>query len=724
MSLVRDISGNEYYIGPSGTLNFLNQLRKLVNTNQSTTALPSPDGAAKFALDNTAQALEADPQSEETRIEPTGEAANAAPQDGPSPASITSAIAREFTHLPTCDIDEILRQLPADETLDLLIHSYFKNVHDDFPLFHRATFEDEYELYIVRARRRSQKQQNPQQQLAEVARQRTPVPDWGWVGCLHMMIVFGSIANRHIPNIDHADLRRQSVAAARALLPQFVARCSLTNARVLMLLALFLHNNNERNAAWNLTGTATRICFAMGLHRSDTISSFRPLEREVRKRVFCTLYSFEQFLASSLGRPSGMQEIDVEVVPPREGFLDGGSGTDGNLVSLSLKLQGILARTRLVRVGDSITETGGGRSAVNGGMSSSAPTVDEILEALNGWKEEISKVPGFDLPWIKFQGRSPQGSLAGEADLHAMELEQLKRSLSWQTRTQLRAVLLLHVQFQYIAIVATRSTLLRDIAAGRKATGVSSSRQRMSHHAELCVKHACQLGYIIILLDSFDIINGLCGLDIFYAYCAAMVLILRLFGVPHSGVSSQEMSGLDQQCHQQEQQQEERPRRVGEEEELQSYIRGLVGQVQDVINRADKCGSMKRFARVVNTFAECIDQPEGSPASVNQGPQGNNHQTSSQQWQSHLPGGGNGLPLGHFYGGLDLAAQHPEQSVGSAIGIPQFGAGNFPIVDPMGIFPLSTFDGGQMTHVLGSEDAPMLEWADMEMLLASYGARS
>merc|ERR1711988_1728443 len=44
----------------------------------------------------------------------------------------------------------------------------------------------------------------------------------------------------------------------------------------------------------------------------------------------------------------GLQELDVEIVPPREGFLEGGGGTDARLVSLSLKLQAILAKTRLV----------------------------------------------------------------------------------------------------------------------------------------------------------------------------------------------------------------------------------------------------------------------------------------------------------------------------------------------------------------------------------------
>ncbi|KAF5012650.1 hypothetical protein FDECE_1281 [Fusarium decemcellulare] len=644
-SLVKDNSGHEHYIGPSGTLNFWNQLRSLVDANNSPHESPGREGVAKFMQDNTTQALEADDQEEEA--EGQSEAVEAAPQDGPSPGSITSAIARDFTRLPTADMDEILRQFPPNEVLEQLIHSYFKNVHDDFPLFHRATFEDEYELYIVQTRRR---------QLGP-SRQR-PLPDWGWIGCLHMIIVFGSIADRTIPNVDHGALRRKSVTVARALLPQFISKCSLTNVRVLMLLALFLHNNNERNAAWNLTGTATRISFALGLHRSDMSSSFRPLEREIRKWVFCTLYSFEQFLASSLGRPSGLQELDVEIVPPREGFVDGGIGTDAKLVSWSLKLQVILARTRLLHLGTS--------------RGSSAPTVDEIMTSLETWKRSIGQAPGFDVPWVKSLG---QGKISAD-DANAMDIEELKVSLAWKTRAQLRAVLLLHIQFHYIAIVATRPILLRDVASTRKSD-VGSPKPSLPPYAGTCVKHACQLGYLTILLDYFDVINGLSGLDIFYAYCAAMILILRLLRLRPGEVTEDAQS---------------------DEGALQTKIRNLVSTLRDVINHTDKSGSMKRFAQVVDTFSECANNPNEPPNLANLPPQGTNmngvtyHALGTMdQPQADLS---QGMPFGSMEGLLDF------------LPFPGFG----PI------------DGSMPQFIPGSEMG--MEWSDMEMIMGGYGQQN
>ncbi|KAH6897070.1 fungal-specific transcription factor domain-containing protein [Thelonectria olida] len=607
-SLIKDAAGHEHYIGPSGTLNFLNQLRNLVDANSTS---PSR-GATKFISDDTTQALEAEG-------EPIVQQPEDLSPDGTSPGSITSAIARDFTRFPTADMDQVLREFPPEETLEALINSYFKNVHDDFPLFHRATFEDEYELYVVQTRRRPH--------LAR-SRQR-PLPDWGWIGCLHMMVVFGSIANRNIPNADHASLRSKSATATRALLPQFISKCSLNNVRVLLLLALFLHNNNERNAAWNLVGTATRICFALGLHRSDMASTFRPLEREVRKWVFCTLYSFEQFLSSSLGRPSGLQEADVEVVAPREGFVDGGSA-DTKLVSWSLKLQAILAKTRLLH---------GSRNLPN------TPTVDEIMTSLDSWKRDISQSPGCNVPWIK----SPL------TRSNAMSMDELKVSLAWKTRAQLRAVLLLHIQFHYIAIVATRPVLLRDIAMLRKMTGGS-----VSALATVCVKHAIQVGYLSLLLDYFEVINGLSGLDIFYAYCATMILILRLL------------------------------RLEGASDELQSCIRHLVSDMRLAINRTEKSGSMKRFARVVDTFSECINNPSEPLPNANPPAQG---------FQSGTLTTGPG------------AFDHLQADMSSSM----------PFAESMdGLLDFLPFNFAEGMPFVGNQDIPMPEWSDMELLLTGY----
>ncbi|RBR00199.1 hypothetical protein VDGD_09111 [Verticillium dahliae] len=706
LSLIRDTSGNEHYIGPSGTLNFLSQLRRLMVSGEGTPEA-QPEVVTKFTQDDTAQALEADDAPEAPgALDPATQTDG--PLDGPSPASVTSvtSIAKDFTRMPTVDLDETLRGLPADETLELLVQSYFKNVHDDYPLFHRATFEDEYELYIVQARRRLHfMSQSLSQSQAQPQNRSNAVPDWGWMGCLHMIIVFGSIARPDIPGVDHSHLRRRSVAAARTLLPQFISKCTLSNVRVLVLLSLFLHNNNERNAAWNLVGTATRIAFALGLHRSDTSSSLRPLDREVRKWVFCTLYSFEQFLASSLGRPSGLQEMDVEIVPPREGFLDAGTGTDAKLVFLSLRLQAILARTRFAYARPQRRPDAEGQDAVP------RPSVDDIMRSLAAWKRDVAENPSFHMPDIQTRvslrgsgsgSGSSSAPLDDDEDSDAMSFDELKVVLSWKTRAQLRAVLLLHIQYHYIAIVAARPVLLREIAAARKALRDegAAAPPAMSAVADACVRHAVQLTYMVLFLDGFELVNGLSGLDVFYAYCAAMVLILRLLRRPPAAEGAE---ASDQR-----------------EEQVQAVIRELVLKSQSVLNRTNKSGSMTRFASVVDAFAECTSQTRGAREDGATALPGS-------AWSRGVSGGGvSALP--RQPAALD-AGQFPYGMMGTGVmGVPPGQA--FSMAEPMGFGQATTYgapnvqldDGGFYFHPFnGSETTAPPEWGDMEMVMAGYG---
>ncbi|KEY72862.1 hypothetical protein S7711_04438 [Stachybotrys chartarum IBT 7711] len=710
VSLIRDTSGNEHYIGPSGTLNFLSQLRKLFDTdttaNPALAAAACPTGATKFAKDDAAQALEAEGEHRDEERRGEVEAGDAmsisrdsVPQvprleDGPSPGTVTSTIARDFTQLPAADMDEMLAQFPPNPVLETLTHSYFKNVHADFPLFHRATFEDEYELFVVQARRRPP------------GRRRGPAPDWGWIGCLHMMCVFGSISDPGATGLDHPELRRRCVMATRMLLPQFVSKCTLSNVRVLLLLSLFLHNNNERNAAWNLVGTATRISFALGLHRATMLASLRPQEREVRKWVFRTLYAFEQFLASSLGRPSGLQDVDVEVVPPRDGFLDGG---DAQLAGLSLRLDGILAKTRLLHAGRAR-----GTAADGAG---SPPDLEGVLWALEEWKNEVARQAGCDVPRVR----------TGKAFLDetsAVDMDEMKAMLSWKTRAQLRAMLLLHIQYYYINIVATRPLLLRDIAKLRATTAdpapPGAGVPALSPHAESCVRHACQLAHLVVLLDGFGVINGLSGLDVFYAYCAAMVLILRLAraGRQDGGGGG----GGD------------------EEEETLSAVRELVSDLRRVMNRTQKGGSMRRFARVVDTFFEAVDKPsprlkmsghghngpltQGVPAPhLQQQQQQQNtpffypYGQQQQQQQQQMTLNGQGLVLDP-----DLLGEH----AGAA---PRLGDAGTVGDTWLDLLPLSTFGGsgiveGMFPNLEGaSEGVGGHDWVDMQILLGAYGGQ-
>jgi hypothetical protein len=690
LSLVRDTSGREHYIGPSGSLTFFAQLRRLLKSRQAASSSSHAASTSTFAQDDVAQALEAnDHVNDLANVENLNYTAQ--PHDGHSPGSINSSIARDFTSLTALDINECVKQFPSEDVLELLVHSYFKNVHDDYPLFHRATFEDEYELYIGQVRHRSQVRRL----------QRVPQADWGWVGCLHMIIVFGSISNPKIPNVDHAALRLQSITVARNLLPQFISKSTLSNVRVLLLLALFLHNNNERNAAWNLIGTAIRISYALGLHKCDMSAALRPMERELRKRVFCTLYGFEQFLSSSLGRPSGLQDFDVELVPPREGFLDGGGNGPGfQLTTLSLRLQRILGRARSIHSRKQNT-------TVHNVQETSERAVAGILAELKRWKDEASKHQTFNLPAIRT-------NINDEPE--AKSLEDLEVLLSWQSRSQLRAVLLLNMQYQYIIVLVTRSILLREVAA---ASGQDVENQRndsvaMSTQSEVCLKHACQLASIVLLLDSFGLVNGLSGLDVFYAYSAAMVITLRLLRLPAPGthMSDQEAS-------------------------FQLTLTELSARLQETLSRVEKCGTMRRLARVMETFLECAKNTQllrnesvvtemtpPTPYGISKG-HPNWLPNSAHADSDVLPNLNIDLPPQLHPQYAPLLA-YMQQSMTRRQPITGISNNNMPFEAwPAGALGAQAIHSNMYPALIdpysAPDDATMLEWQDMESFLANYG---
>lgn len=604
VGLIRDTTGREHFIGPSGSLQFLGQLRRLLLLSRSEDAVESGVPArltATFTDEDAAQALETDGDQSELAALPSGCIGNGANESQKiherSSATLGSALVRDLSNIPVSDIDEIRRQLPPRDVLDSLIRVYFKNVHPDFPLFHRSTFEEEYETFMSMGR------YYRQHARAGVHLPSSTLPEPGWLGCFHMMIAFASLTGSVdvATDLDLTSISRHCVSFTRQLLPQFISKCTISNVRALLLLSLFLHNHNERNAAWNLVGTAMRLSFAMGLHRArDNGSHFRPVEREVRKRIFCTLYGFEQFLAASLGRPSGFYDIeDVEIVPPYEGVLDSGQDEDDEVMKLSLRLQVILAKARVSLAVKTLAVAN--ESNVDG-LARQEQSSRETLGTLNEWKDDLATHHTLNIPLIS---ETDDPLCQDVEEMPRMSLQNLEAMMSWQSRPRLRAALVLHLQYRYIAVLVTRTSLLRYIASAQRGEPdrtplLSRAEARIDPYngsageqlSDICVTHAVQLCRLIILADSFGLVNGISAMDVFYAYCGTMVLILR----------SLRISSSASQYHDQR------------EARLQLELRKLIAQTREVLMRVRKCSTMKRFARVVATFEDGSRQDNTRPA--------------------------------------------------------------------------------------------------------------
>ncbi|POS70574.1 hypothetical protein DHEL01_v211029 [Diaporthe helianthi] len=730
VALLRDTSGHEHYIGPSGSLQFLDQLRRLLISRESEISTASTGHATPDASGPTAsQALDdgilfnGASQRANGRIAERQEVAQVEDSLSPQATSISnSGLTR------TDEIHDLLDQVPHREIVESLLPLFWTNVHDDFPLFHRETFEKEYQSFLHSV---------SYSMDSGVAR-----PDHGWIGCLHMMVVFGSLASagHHHNDVGSKALQKYCVDATRNLLPRIVTKCSLSGVQALLLLSLFLHNDNERNAAWNLVGTATRICFALGLHRTDTAEIFSPVERETRKLVFCTLYGFEQFLASSLGRPSGVNDIDVQVVHPRGGVLSGRQNSDDGLDIMTVKLNKILSTSRNPRYASA--------STAQDPHEAHQLSVEEVLASLRAWKSELSSLQSLDVPVIaEKDDKLPVPSGA------RMEAGELKTLLGWRDLPSVRAILLLYIQYHYIYILVTRPFLLRSITeSGRTGQApelgqgpTETTTNKIGQFSDLCFRHACQMARLILLLDSFGLIHGASGLDVFFAYSAAMVLILRSLRLDDT---LQQGSGTEMEHSANSEGKGMKSDSKGskglDEKSLQRALRELIVRLRELVLKVPKSSTMERFACAMVTFEESAYhvKVKADPDDNERGP---GPSTAQHHFGSHFPGPNllfRGL-MDASYGGSTptndvVSMDQPMQD--DAAGMihdhqqQQFLGNGWPIPPPaMGSYGnqangLTSFDYlpglnpwavGDNQNAQHGTDMPIYGWEDLESMLGN-----
>jgi hypothetical protein len=109
---------------------------------------------------------------------------------------------------------------------------------------------------------------------------------------------------------------------------------------------------------------AIRACYALGLHRKDLDwSAATPIgEREHRKLVMWTIYAFERFLCASLGRPSGMNDCELETEIPMDWAIEMSESFPLGFVRHSSSLARIMGKI------SSLVYSGNSEEAINGSV--------------------------------------------------------------------------------------------------------------------------------------------------------------------------------------------------------------------------------------------------------------------------------------------------------------------------------------------------------------------
>jgi proline utilization trans-activator len=365
---------------------------------------------------------------------------------------------------------------------DSLVEAFFEHVHGDFVVFHRSSFLGRYEALWA----------------PSLEPRRTDDYE-AWICCVAMVMIIGGtwIQSRpeSVPPFIRLDqlieTQRAFMTRVHTLLPRVLCGTALVNIQAALLVSLHLHNNNERSAAWNLTGAAIRMAFAIGLHRKEHIGRAMggSLEREVRKRVFWTLYLYERFLCSSLGRPSAIDDDDVDLDLPRESLLEVGEhiplGHLGEEVAL-FRIMGRICKTIYHPIRHPTSQT---------------DVAQSILDELDAW---YSALP----PHLALGSAIPP--------------------------THRRAVTLLHIKYQAAIALLTRPFLLLR-STGKRLTEDGTSTTAFARRS---IQSAQASTALLSDLDRNSLYNSSTALDVFYTYSSIMILAVPLIWNQNQSTSS------------------------------------------------------------------------------------------------------------------------------------------------------------------------------------------
>jgi len=505
LPLLPDQQGQVQFIGPASSFSFHHKLRRLIG-NYST---------YEFAMfgNNAADQYDASDISSASHMADSGERRG----------RIASITGRSDCSSPSDAVSEI-----DGPVLDSLIDTYFDIIHSDFPVLHEASFREAYELWSGSG--------------------STTDPAW-LCGLLCVLILSRRVASIAIPE----EAERKWWRHVQTLLPTVCFSTNIFTVQALMLAALHLHNTTHRDACWNLTGTAIRVAFAIGLHRDDIKHMQGPLGRELRKQLWWTLYGFEQMQVSSYDRPSAIGDAVSFTSYPNERIVGVAGQCPQDLMKWSQRLVVLLGSAC-----KALNNPGTGTTANEDAYSKPLSPAAAILRDLSRWKETLP--------------------------LHL----RLEAAESLAPSSQ-RTLILLHAQFHYIVVLISRSALLR------RATILSKDGKEVLPRILLTVSETCidsgrALGRLMRKLETISKFNACTWWDIFYSVTSALVLVLDSFClVKKHGVKSTTDS--------------------------QTLLRELVALAARQLQNPRIPGSMRKWASIIMELSSIADQFTSKPQS-------------------------------------------------------------------------------------------------------------
>lgn len=155
-------------------------------------------------------------------------------------------------------------------------------------------------------------------------------------------------------------------------------------------------NVDTHVGTWVLMGVVIRVAMRMGLHRDPAHwPTIRPLQAELRRRIWMTLYDMDFFTSTQVGLPRIIKDSQCDVCPPAH-LLDGDISLEHNKTPVERPLTEpssllyITQRHRIIKLAAEIydaTETGPPLATT---ISALSTKLEETIESIPAWLKHKS----------------------------------------------------------------------------------------------------------------------------------------------------------------------------------------------------------------------------------------------------------------------------------------------------------------------------------------------
>lgn len=184
---------------------------------------------------------------------------------------------------------------------------------------------------------------------------------------------------------------------SRRLLPDVVVSSSMTSVQVCVLQGIFLPSTESRDAGYNLLGLALRMAVNMGIHRSFGADSLHPHVRELRNRLWWSVYVAERIFSVEMGRPLAINDAEIDapfpVEMPEWGDVSGRA---------SMSVDGLVAMIKLCRLQGKIVESVYSKPASGEGTIITPKMFERLQGEIEQSRKDLPKrlrsLPGHDTP--------------------------------------------------------------------------------------------------------------------------------------------------------------------------------------------------------------------------------------------------------------------------------------------------------------------------------------